>query len=78
VFAIQAQRAGTKNQPSPEGLGWNPHHDPERRRRGTHAVLNYFEMNVALEATEGTTPSKKRLFLQPVKEVQTIGILTRW
>jgi hypothetical protein len=21
VFAIQAQRAGTKNQPSPEGLG---------------------------------------------------------
>src|SRR5580700_11228917 len=29
-----------KRQPSPEGLGWNPHHDPERHRRGTHAVLN--------------------------------------
>jgi hypothetical protein len=29
-----------KRQPSPEGLGWNPHHDPERHRRGTHVVLN--------------------------------------
>ena len=29
-----------KRQPSPEGLDWNPHHDPERHRRGTHAVLN--------------------------------------
>jgi hypothetical protein len=26
-FAIQAQRAGTKNQPSPEGLGINPEDD---------------------------------------------------
>jgi hypothetical protein len=29
-----------KRQPSPEGLGWNPHHDLERHRRGTHGFLN--------------------------------------
>jgi hypothetical protein len=29
-----------KRQPSPEGLGRNPRHDPERHRRGTHLVLN--------------------------------------
>jgi hypothetical protein len=34
MFAIQAQRAGSKNQPSPEGLG--PHNQAvERRRCGT-------------------------------------------
>jgi hypothetical protein len=27
-----------KHQPSPEGLGWNPHHDSERHRSGTHLV----------------------------------------
>jgi hypothetical protein len=25
-----------KRQPSPEGLGWNPDHDAERHRRGSH------------------------------------------
>jgi hypothetical protein len=36
-----------KHQPSPEGLGWHPRHDParpglpwERHRRGTHLILN--------------------------------------
>jgi hypothetical protein len=37
VFAIQAQRAGTKNQPSPEGLG--PWQAVERRRRGTTLLV---------------------------------------
>ena len=40
VFAIQAQRAGTKNQPSPEGLGTKQ--PVERRRCGTTLFVGSF------------------------------------
>src|ERR1700729_1591929 len=60
-----------KRQPSPEGLGWDPHHDParpglpwERQKRGTHLLLNVTHPRLRLEARSTLLPLETTVFLR--------------